>query len=126
MYLTYGEYKEKCGTLEEAAFVMLEKRARYLIKAQCGGMTGERIEKLDNIPEAVKDCVMELIPHISANKGTDGQISSKSQSQGGRSESVSYAAKTKAETDSETNDIIFTTLFGGGCGMLLYMGADIE
>lgn len=125
MYLTYDEYKAMGGTLEESAYITVEKKARYLIKSQCGGLTGQRIDSLDEIPEAVKDCMSELIVHICANKGADSQIASMSQSQGGRSESVSYVAKSKADIDAEADSIIFNTLFGGGFGFLLYGGADI-
>ena len=67
MYLTYDEFKNMGGTLDETAFKIFNRRAEYLINAQGNGRTGDRIGKLTELPQAVKDCTFELINHLSDN-----------------------------------------------------------
>lgn len=123
MYLTENEYKEMGGALSGCAFYIAERKAEYLINAQAGGMTGRRIRCLSEIPQAVKDCMFELINLVSDNSKV--KISSESQSQDGVSESVSYAVKTDDEQTAEYENIIYDFLYGGGCENLLYRGACI-
>lgn len=124
-YLSYEEYLNMGGTLDSTAFNTAERKAVYTINAQAGGRTGERISKLENIPTAIKDCVYELISYQSKFPVNDKQIASESISQGGRSESLSYAVKTSSEITEETEKIIYDNLVGGGFGWLLYRGACI-
>lgn len=119
-YLTYEEYVQMGGTLDGAAFNIAERKARYLINSQAGGQTGKRIASLDELPQAVKDCVFDLIPLMVENEGQ--QISSESQSQGGASESYSYVTKTYDEIANECEEIICNLFYGGGIGELLYRG----
>lgn len=125
MYLSYTEYADMGGTLDSSAFSSAERRAEYLINAQAGGRTRERLRKLPEAPQAVKDCVFDLIERLSENPVGGRQISSESQSQGGSSESVSYVTKTDAEIEALTDSIIRDYLYGGGCGYLLYRGARL-
>ena len=120
MYLTYEEYKQMGGTLEDAAFLPLERKSRYFVNAQAGGKTGERIRKLTELPEAVKDCIFDLIFLFSACSCK--QISSESQTQGGTSESVTYATKTDEQINDEAENIVCDMFYGGGIGDLLYRG----
>ena len=120
VYLTYEEYKQMGGTLDDAAFFNAERKARQLINAQASGQTGERIGKLTELPQAVKDCTFDLISLYSAYPKK--QVSSESQSQGGTSESVSYVTKTGEQISAEAEDIIFNCFYGGGIGGLLYRG----
>lgn len=57
MYLSYEEYIEYGGTLDEPTFNSCEFRAEKIID----GMTANRVRKMEVIPEAVKRCVQELI-----------------------------------------------------------------
>lgn len=123
MYLTYEEYMQMGGSLDYAAFSAAERRAEYLINAQSGGQTGKRIAALQEIPQALKDCVFDVILFRESNSGK--QISGESQSQGGTSESYSYATKTKDEIQEELDDLISDILSGGGFGWLLYRGACV-
>lgn len=123
MYLSYDEYVTMGGVLEKAAFMPLERKARYSINSQVCGRCGDRIAKLTELPECVKECVFELVSFFNANNTSERQITSESQSQGGASESVSYAAKTEAETELQAENIIHDFLYGGGYGYLLYKGA---
>lgn len=60
MYLTYNEYIEYGGTLEESAFEQLEFEAR----AKIDYWTFNRLQKDDVYPEAVKRCMFKLIQLI--------------------------------------------------------------
>lgn len=124
VYLTYEEYKQMGGTLDDAAFFNAERKARQLINAQASGQTGERIGKLTELPQAVKDCIFDLISLFSSYRSA--QISSESQTQGGISESVSYVTKTNEQLAAEADDIIFNSFYGGGVGGLLYRGMHEE
>lgn len=127
MYLTYEKYKIMGGTLEESAFLPLERKARYIINSQAGGKTGERLAVMPEIPEAVKDCMFELVNHLAVNSFDGTNIQSESQSQGGRSESITYSHLTKEESEAEIENIIYNYLSGvkrDGIS-LLYRGAAI-
>lgn len=125
MYLEYDEYVNMRGTLEQSAFIPLEREARYLINSQAGGQTGERIGRLTELPQAVKDCMYDLISFLSVNSAEEKQISSESQSQGGTSESYSYVTRTDEEITRQCSDIIEQCFYGGGVGWLLYRGACV-
>lgn len=125
MYLEYDEYVNMRGTLEQSAFIPLERKARYLINSQAGGQTGERIGKLTELPQAVKDCMFDIISFLSVNSAGEKQISSESQSQGGASESYSYVTRTDEEITRQCSDIIERCFYGGGIGGLLYRGACV-
>lgn len=124
-YLTYEEYTKIGGTLDDTAFATAERKARYLINSQAGGRTGERIGKLTELPQAVKDCTFDLISLMSAYSADEKQIASESQSQGGSSESYAYETKTDEEVSQTCTEIIEQYLYGGGLGYLLYRGACI-
>lgn len=117
-YLTYEEYRQMGGSLDNAAFAAAERKARYLINAQAGGSTGERIAALPELPQAVRDCTFELAELIADNSGR--QISSESQSQGGTSESVSYVAKNEEEITAELEGVIYNYLIG-----VMYKGVSV-
>lgn len=60
MYLTFAEYQEYGGTLEETAFCQLEFEARTVID----WWTFNRLQNETSFPEAVKRCVYKLISLI--------------------------------------------------------------
>lgn len=64
MYLTYEEYTEYGGTLEETAFEQLEFEARSVIDY----WTFNRLQNEEQYPEAVKRCVYKLIELIKAKQ----------------------------------------------------------
>ena len=59
-YLTYNEYQELGGTLEETPFNLLEYEARKQIDLR----TQRRLVGLDTIPDDVKLCDFHLISKI--------------------------------------------------------------
>ena len=103
-YLTYGQYKEIGGTLDETAFNRNIERACAMIDIR----TQSRLEQFEKIPNIVKNVCADLLDYISTNT-VEKTITSKSQSAGGVSESESYATKT-AEDYSTDLDKIFEPL----------------
>lgn len=122
MYLTYDEYQTLGGTLDEAAFKTNESAAEYSINSQAGGKTWRRLSKLDTTPEAVKTCVFRLVNFYDDIGKSNKRIASESQTLGGQSESISYQSYSSEDSKAETDDIIYTCLYGGGYGWLLYRG----
>ena len=57
MYLTFEDYQDYGGTLEETAFEQLEFEARAVID----WWTFNRLQNEENYPEAVKRCMFKLI-----------------------------------------------------------------
>ena len=104
IYLTYTEYKEIGGTLEETAFNRNIDRACAMIDNR----TQSRLECFAEIPQIVKVVCADLVDYISTNT-VEKTITSKSQSAGGVSESESYATKT-VEDFANDLDRIFEPL----------------
>lgn len=109
MYLDYQTYKNMGGTLDNSAFTTAERKAEYLVNSQAGGKTGERLSEFATLPQAVKDCVFELVNHLTEYGGK--MVASESQSLGGQSESVSYVTVSAQETQEEALDIIYMYLY---------------
>lgn len=135
MYLEYEDYHLMGGAeLEQTAYQSFARKAEYLLNSQAAGRTGKRIKTLQNagedIPQAVKDCIYELVCYLSANVSANGRkIASESQSLGGQSESISYSVLSDEQINTECQNIIYGTMFGGGYGNLLYLGVcdlDVE
>lgn len=64
MYLTYDEYVQLGGTLDEPAFADLEFEARSVVD----WWTFNRLQNETEFPEAVKRCIYKLINLISAKQ----------------------------------------------------------
>lgn len=103
-YLTYTEYKEIGGTLDETAFNRNIDRACVMIDVR----TQSRLECFEEIPQSVKVVCADLVEYIATNT-VEKAVTSRSQSAGGVSESESYAVKT-AEDYSADLDRIFEPL----------------
>ena len=65
MYLTYQEYKEMGGSLSETAYPRFERKAEYHMDY----WTLDRIKKLEEIPECVKDAMYEVIEGLPSLDG---------------------------------------------------------
>ena len=109
MYLNYQTYQNMGGTLDNSAFTTAERKAEYLVNSQAGGKTGERLSEFATIPQAVKDCVFELVTHLTEYGGK--MVASESQSLGGQSESVSYVTVSAQEAQEAALDIIYMYLY---------------
>ena len=97
------------GTLDNSAFTTAERKAEYLVNSQAGGKTGERLSEFATLPQAVKDCVFELVNHLTEYGGKI--VASESQSLGGQSESVSYVTVSAQEAQEAALDIIYMYLY---------------
>ena len=102
IYLTYEEYSEVGGILDLTAFNRNIDRACAMIDNR----TQSRLECFVEIPQIVKVVCRDLIDYISANSVEKPIVTSKSESQGPISESISYATKI-AEDYSADLDSIF-------------------
>ena len=109
MYLDYQTYKNMGGTLDNSAFTTAERKAEYLVNSQAGGKTGERLSEFSTLPQAVKDCVFELVNHLTEYGGK--MVASESQSLGGQSESVSYVTMSAQEAQEAALYIIYMYLY---------------
>ena len=122
MWLTYAEYLSMGGLLDEPTFSIYNKKAQVFIRAQAAGRAGLRIDELDEIPQAIIDCVFDLIQFFSTNTASSA-ISSYSQSSGGVSESTTYREAEPSMQEAE--NIVIYNFFGAGIGHLLYKGLII-
>ena len=91
-YLTYEEYTEIGGTLDSAAFNRNIDRACGMIDNHTQG----RLKAFETVPTEVKPLCRDLVEYITVNV-VDKAVTSRSQSAGGVSESISYTVKTADE-----------------------------
>lgn len=68
MYLTYAEYQEYGGTLDETTFNDISFEASSLID----WYTFNRLQNDSNYPEAVKRCMYSIIKYIIAQQQVNG------------------------------------------------------
>ena len=105
-YLTFEEYVKIGGTLENTAFNRYSMRAFAIVSQETHG----RLSKMETVPDEVKHLCRDLIEYMSNNVTTDRVITSASQSQGGASESESYATKTSKDVEEDINNLIYDYL----------------
>lgn len=99
MYLTYNEYVNMGGGLNESAFTALEFRARRAIDIE----TSRRLVNHSRYSETVKRCVFEL---IGAYENEDNLCIKNASNDG---VSVTYA---DTDINSITNNLIYEYLAG--------------
>lgn len=103
--LTYLEYLEKGGILEQTAFYKIIDLAWSTLQEATHG----RIDNISVLPDVVKACCRDLCELYSNFSKTRG-ISSVSQSAGAASESVSYRDISSEDTDYEIDSLIYKYL----------------
>ena len=121
-YLTYEEYTEIGGTLDSTAFNRNIDRACAIVDSH----TQNRLQSVYEVSQRVKACVRDCVEYLSSNVSRETNITSKSQSAGGVSESESYATKTADEMNAEMLNIVYDYLATekDDCGRpLMYRGA---
>lgn len=103
-YLTFGQYTSIGGTLDETAFNRQIERVSNIIASE----TQKRIDKMAEIPSAVKSLCRDLCEYFAENSTLKGNnVASRSQSVGNVSESVTYSnAKSKEEINEEAYQLI--------------------
>ena len=122
IYLTYTEYKEIGGTLEETAFNRNIDRACGVID----NATHNRIECMAEVPQRAKALCRDLVEYLARNDTAEIAVTSRSQSAGGVSESESYATKTADDVYGDIQNMIYDYLLNvtdDNGTPLLYRGA---
>ena len=110
MYLTYDEYVAYGGTLDEVDFALAEFKARKRIDY----LTDSRVEKMAQVPEAVKLAMASIIKADSA-VGVDAQAGAPlvaSFSTDGYSESYGSAAEQTANVERQLTAEVRQLLYG--------------
>ena len=110
MYLTYDEYAMYGGTMSEADFPLAEFKARKRIDY----LTDSRVEKMAEVPEAVKLAMVSIIKADSA-VGVDAQAGAPlvaSFSTDGYSESYGSAADQTANVERQLTAEVRQLLYG--------------
>ena len=121
IYLTYTEYKEIGGTLDETAFNRNIDRACGVID----NATHNRIECMAEVPQRAKALCRDLVEYLVENNNVK-IVTSKSQSAGGVSESESYATKTADDIYGDIQNMLYDYLGNENTDNgipLLYRGA---
>lgn len=111
-YLTYDEYKELGGNLDQTPFNLLEYEARRIIDNR----TLQRLKGINEKPQEVKMCMFSLINTINSYSN-QGQTSKNISSESVGSYSVSYATGTQIQEtinskNAELTDIVLNYLTG--------------
>lgn len=125
-YLTYSEYTDYGGTLDEQAFTVAEFKARKRIDY----LTASRVAAMAEVPEEVKLCMFSLIK-ADGVAGVEAQADNplvSSFSTDGYSESYGSATDQVAALQKSLNAEIRTMLYGvlDDNGIpLLYRGLDL-
>lgn len=112
-YLTYNEYKELGGNLDQTPFNLLEFEAQRIIDNR----TQNRLKGVENLPQEVKMCMFNLINNINNYSSINNEVNRNIASESVGSYSVSYVTgnqiaeivKSKA---TELNDLVLTYLTG--------------
>lgn len=110
MYLTYDEYAMYGGTMSEADFALAEFKARKRIDY----LTDSRVEKMAEVPEAVKLAMVSIIKADSA-VGVDAQAGAPlvaSFTTDGYSESYGSAAEQTANVERQLTAEVRQLLYG--------------
>lgn len=122
-YLTYEEYLNMGGELNETAFSRHIDRACGFVDSHTFG----RLNKSSSVSRMVKACVRDLVEYLANNVSNGKSVTSKSQSAGGVSESESYATKNTDEINVEMLNIVYDYLineFDVDGVPLMYRGAS--
>ena len=105
-YLTYEEYIGLGGILDVTAFNRSVCRACSVID----NATHNRIECMSKVPQNAKALCRDLIEYFTENSSNLKQITARSQTAGGVSESESYVTKSKEDLQADVDDMIFDYL----------------
>lgn len=68
VYLSYEDYQALGGALPQNSFALLEFKCRKLIDRA----TDSRVQDMENVPEAVKKCMMSLV-NLESTVGAEAQ-----------------------------------------------------
>lgn len=124
MYLDYKTYLEMGGTAQEAAYPRLEYMARKRIDRR----TQNRVKGMQEIPESVKRCMVELVNAMDSSDPTKAASEAPLSGFSNDGYSESYAEPLTAEKlESNLSGIVVTMLSGetdDNDTPLLWLGVD--
>ena len=126
VYLTYDEYQNRGGDLNELDFVQAEYTARKRIDCATFG----RVQDMSAVPEAVKQCMM-VIMRVNSRYGAEAQANTPlvaSFSTDGYSETYGSATEQAQGAEKALDDQINFLLYGENDDNgvpLLYRGVDL-
>ena len=112
-YLSYTEYKELGGTLEEVPFNELEFECRKIIDSR----TQNRLHSVTDIPDEVKMCEFKMINNIVRYNESKEQAQSGVKSENIDGYSVTYLTSSEIQQlitsqIADMQELISTYLFG--------------
>ena len=105
-YLTYEQYLNIGGELEETAFKRNIDRACSFVDLH----TQNRLQSVSAVSDRVMACVRDLVDYLESNFSSKKAVTSKSESAGGVSQSESYVSKSADETRAEMLNIVYDYL----------------
>lgn len=112
-YLTYAEYRELGGTLEEVPFNELEFECRKIIDSR----TQNRLHSVTDIPDEVKMCEYKMIDTITRYSAAKEQAQSGVKSENIDGYSVTYLTSNEIQQlittqIADIQELVSTYLFG--------------
>lgn len=124
-YLTYEEYVDLGGTNDETLFNLNITRTFAIVDRY----TQSRIQGMAVVPDRVKTLCRDLVDYLISNiKLAEKTVSSKSESAGTVSESVTYSVKSEEYITFEIDELVYDHLYmltDDNGTPLLYKGAMI-
>lgn len=106
-YLTYEEYSNMGGVLDLTTFNRNIDRVCGIID----NATHNRLERMADMPKQAKALCRDLIEYLATNGNVNEKdVSSRSESQGPVSESISYVSKTKEEMQTDIDGLVYDYL----------------
>ena len=119
-YLTYEAYKAMGGTLEETAFFRFVFGAEQAVRRATFG----RVDRMQEVPEAVKRLVFELANRAWQKEEGTARLSSETVGSWSRSYQVQTEEGNKAEADTLIRNYLAAETDDNGVP-LLYLGVDV-
>lgn len=94
MYLTYAEYLEYGGEMDESTFTQAEFKCSKVIDS----LTAERVKSMEDVPEAVKRCEFELIKQEQLFYDSMNEVLARASHGGGTSMVASFSTDGYSES----------------------------
>jgi len=94
MYLTYAEYQEYGGEMDESTFTQAEFKCSKAIDS----LTANRVHSMESVPEAVKRCEFELIKQEQLFNDSMNEVLARASHGGGTSMVASFSTDGYSES----------------------------
>lgn len=121
-YLDFKEYVYLGGVIDETAFNRNIDRACAVVDRA----TFRRVERMTEVPNRVKTLCRDLVEYLNTNGNvSEKNVTSRSESVGNVSESISYNTKTDNEMQRDIQNMLFDylyMLYDDNGTPLLYLG----